>query len=73
MTCRGAQVWPVLSPHTFVVDQFRARFLLGAPLADAGAAVLALLARIGVGHRWMQVETLQRFDGVDAYAKAQGE
>jgi isocitrate dehydrogenase len=73
VTCRGAQVWPVLSPHTFVVDQFRARFLLGAPVADAGGAVLALLARIGAGHRWMQVETLQRFDGVDAFAKAQGE
>jgi isocitrate dehydrogenase len=73
VTCRGAQVWPVLSPHSFVVDHFRARFLVAAPLAQPEAAVLALLARVGASHRWMQVETLQRFDGVDGFAKAPGE
>ena len=66
ISCRGAQVWPVLSPHTFTVDHFRARFLLRQPATDAGPAILDLLSRIGAAHRWMQVETLQRFDGVMA-------
>ena len=73
VTCRGAQVWPSLSPHTFVVDHFRARFQLRAPAPDAQGATLDLLSRIGAAHRWMHVETLQRFDGAEAYARAQGE
>lgn len=70
---RGAQVWPPQGGTTFLVDQFRARFLLRAPMADAGPAVLDLLGRIGGPRRWMHVEMLQRFDGVDAFSKAQDE
>jgi isocitrate dehydrogenase len=70
---RGAQVWPPQGGTTFLVDQFRARFMLQQPVEDAQAAVLALLARIGQGRRWMHIEMLQRFDGVDAFSKAQDE
>lgn len=71
---RGAQVWPPQGGTTFLVDHFRARFLLPSPPAgDPAVAVMELLARIGREHRWMHVEILQRFDGVDAFSKAQGE
>lgn len=74
VSSRGAQVWPVAQPHTYVVDHFRARFMLTAPAPDEGnAAIAALLARVGEQHRWMHVEKLQRFDGADAFTKDQGE
>ena len=73
---RGVQVWPT-SGETFVVDHFHCRFpLRGAPSAlgaDENAAVTDLLTRIGREHRWMHVEKLQRFDGQDGFARAQGE
>ncbi len=70
---RGAQVWPPTGGRAYLVDHFRARFLLAAPIDDGGAEIADLLARVGVGHRWMHLEKLQRFDGVDAFAKGQGE
>jgi isocitrate dehydrogenase len=71
---RGAQVWPTLGGHTFLVDHFRARFLFHElPVGDGVAEITDLLARVGREHRWMHIETLQRFDGADAFSKAQGE
>jgi isocitrate dehydrogenase len=71
---RGVQVWPPMGGYTFVVDHFRARFLLRRPVQGDGVAEIAdLLARVSRQHRWMHLEKLQRFDGTDGYAKAQGE
>jgi isocitrate dehydrogenase len=37
------------------------------------AQILDLLQRISSTYRWVHVEKLQRFDGKDAFSKAQGE
>jgi len=74
VSSRGAQVWPVAQPHTFVVDHFRARFMFSAPPAGDGSAEIAdLISRVGREHSWMHVEKLQRFDGADGFTKDQGE
>jgi isocitrate dehydrogenase len=74
ISSRGTQVWPEAAGHTFLVDHFRARFLFREPpKGDAVAEITDLLTRIGRQHRWMHLEKLQRFDGADAYTKAQGE
>jgi isocitrate dehydrogenase len=71
---RGVQVWPAGGGETFLVDHFHCRFMLNQPLADDGnTEIVDLLSRIGRNHRWMHVEKLQRFDGQDGFAKAQGE
>jgi isocitrate dehydrogenase len=74
ISSRGAQVWPDPGGNTFLVDHFRARFLFREPpKGDAVAEITDLLTRIGRQHRWMHLEKLQRFDGADAFSKAQGE
>lgn len=74
ISSRGAQVWPEMGGNTFLVDHFRARFLFREPpKGDAVAEITDLLQRIGRQHRWMHLEKLQRFDGADAFTKAQGE
>ncbi|NOG69856.1 NADP-dependent isocitrate dehydrogenase [Roseicella sp. DB1501] len=68
---RGAQVWPEMGGHTFLVDHFRARFMFREPpKGDAVSEITDLLNRIGRQHRWMHLEKLQRFDGADAFSKA---
>jgi isocitrate dehydrogenase len=60
--------------HAFTVGHFAARFMLRAPVQGDGVAEIAdLLHRVARQHRWMHLEKLQRFDGRDAFAKAQGE
>jgi len=74
ISSRGTQVWPEQGGNTFLVDHFRARFLFKEPpKGDAVAEITDLLNRIGRQHRWMHLEKLQRFDGADAFSKAQGE
>lgn len=74
ISSRGTQVWPEQGGNTFLVDHFRARFLFREPpKGDAVAEITDLLQRIGRQHRWMHLEKLQRFDGADAFSKAQGE
>jgi isocitrate dehydrogenase len=70
---RGVQVWPPAGGRSFLVDHFLCRFAARDDAADAEAAVPDLLARLARGHRWMHVEKLQRFDGTDGFARAQGE
>lgn len=72
---RGTMVYPERGAKTDCVDHWRCRFiLLESALDIAPEAMDALLDRIGEkGLRWMQIEKLQRFDGEDAYTKAQGE
>ncbi|WP_149535883.1 NADP-dependent isocitrate dehydrogenase [Siccirubricoccus phaeus] len=68
---RGAQVWPAMGGHTFLVDHFRARFLFKEPPKGNGITEITdLLQRIGRQHNWMHIEKLQRFDGAPAYSVA---
>ncbi len=71
---RGTRVYPATGGMTDCVDHWRCRFVRrdgGATFDDA--TVLALLARVGVGYRWMHVEKLEEHDGALAYTRAQGE
>ena len=72
---RGTLVYPARGANTDCVDHWRCRFVLHAPSVDIPkASIDDLLGRIAdKGLRWMQIEKLQRFDGADAYTKAQGE
>ncbi|MFZ4411104.1 MAG: NADP-dependent isocitrate dehydrogenase, partial [Paracraurococcus sp.] len=71
ISSRGAQVWPDIGGHTFLVDHFRARFMFKEPPKGNGVAEITdLLQRIGRQHNWMHLEKLQRYDGADAYSKA---
>jgi isocitrate dehydrogenase len=71
---RGTRVYPPTGAMPEYVDHYRCRFLLrdGAGELD-DAAILELLQRIGGRYRWMHVEKLQEFDGVQGFTKAQGE
>lgn len=71
---RGGQIWPQTAGTPFLVDHFLCRFTYRKSLGgnDTGD-ILELLRRIGNRHRWMHIEKLQRFDGTDAFARAQGE
>ncbi len=71
---RGAQVFPLKEGFTDCVDQWRCRFMpraAGAVVSDE--EILSLLAKIAVGHRWLNIEKLNEFDGSLGYTKAQGE
>ncbi len=72
---RGVQVFPApVGAKTDCVDHYRCRFMAtdtGGDLPDS--AIFELLAKLNATHRWMHIEKLQKFDGVDGFAKAQGE
>jgi isocitrate dehydrogenase len=71
---RGVQVHPPTGGTAFLVDHFDCRFMLKAPAPGNGTPeVTDLLARIGTQYGWMHTEKLQRFDGVDAFERSQGE
>jgi len=67
---RGLDVWPTSFPESFLVDQFRARFLsVDKPLS--GKDVVALQSRIvGAGFNITKTENLVTFDGVPGYSEA---
>jgi len=68
---RGSAVFPDTERSVSLVDHYRCRFVRanGGDLEDK--EILALLGRIGEGHRWMHVEKLQQFDGLDAFSRTQ--
>lgn len=71
---RGTKVYPPTGAITDCVDQFRCRFVLRSESGElADDALLALIQRIAGVFRWMHVEKLQEFDGVQGFTKAQGE
>ena len=57
------------------VDQWRCRIYLEQPVTEPSMAqVNKLLESIEAqGLRWMHIEKLCKFDGVDSFTKAQGE
>jgi len=72
---RGTKVYPAVSAATDCVDHWRCRFVLrdAAPEREVDLAILALVARVALQHRWMHLEKLLEIDGVEAFTKAQGE
>jgi len=71
---RGTMVYPAAQGPAALVDHYRCRFVAREADMDLDdGAVLDLLGRMGRSHRWMHVEKLQQFDGVDAFSKSQGQ
>ena len=75
MSNRGVQVYPpAKGAKTDCVDHYRCRFMAVDTSKDlSDADIFALLTKLQGAHRWMHIEKLQKFDGVEGYAKAQGE
>ncbi len=74
LTNRGVQVWPPMGGNAFVVDHFCAGVPLPKPLVGEGVAEIAdRLQRLSRQHRWMRLEILQSFGGLDGFTKARGE
>lgn len=71
---RGMMVYPSGDGPVGLVDHYRCRFVGRAPGLEIGdATIIDLLGRLGAEFRWMHVEKLQQFDGVDGFHKAQGQ
>jgi len=72
---RGTQVYPDNGNRTDCVNHWRCRFMIDTPQEDLPLdEVTSLLKQIeNNGLRWMHTEKLNRFDGEDAFTKAQGE
>ncbi|MGI9089974.1 MAG: NADP-dependent isocitrate dehydrogenase, partial [Gemmatimonadaceae bacterium] len=71
---RGTAVWPEFGQRTSLVDAYQCRFMSPDQSGEAtDAQIAALLQRIASAYRWVHIEKLQRFNGKDAFSKAQGE
>lgn len=72
---RGTMVYPGSGAATDCVDHWRCRFIVDKPGEDLDhdqvAKLLSQLSQAGL--RWMHLEKLNRFDGEDAFTRAQGE
>jgi isocitrate dehydrogenase len=68
---RGLDVWPTSFPESFLVDQFRCRFLSDGYAPLSGAQVIALQTRINdAGFDITKTENLVTFDGKPGYSEA---
>jgi isocitrate dehydrogenase len=68
---RGLDVWPTSFPESFLVDQFRLRFLSDDYVGLSGQDVIALQSRIvEAGFNITKTENLVTFDGVPGYSEA---
>ena len=68
---RGLDVWPTSFPESFLVDQFRARFLSNDYAALSGQDVVDLQGRIvAAGFNITKTENLVTFDGTPGYSEA---
>jgi isocitrate dehydrogenase len=68
---RGLDVWPTSFPESFLVDQFRARFLSNDYASLSGKDVVDLQSRIvAAGFNITKTENLVTFDGVPGYSEA---
>lgn len=72
---RGTQVYPSNGNQTDCVDHWRCRFMAEQVGSDLKLDEMTpLLERIEInGLTWMHIEKLNRYDGEDAFTKAQGE
>lgn len=75
---RGTKVYPAMGAITDCIDQYRCRFLFkedtaNLPDAETDAALIGLVRRISMQHKWAHLEKLQEFNGQPGYTKAQGE
>jgi isocitrate dehydrogenase len=72
---RGTAVWPDTGHGTSLVDAYQCRFVATGPVAAevTDAQIVELLQRVSSTYRWVHLEKLQRFNGKDAFSKAQGE
>ena len=69
---RGQAVYPNRHPETFLVDQYRCRFLAPAPIRHED--LVSLLGRlVGSGLDLLKMEGLFEFDGEPGYSLGQGE
>ncbi|MDQ6717265.1 MAG: isocitrate dehydrogenase, partial [Gemmatimonadota bacterium] len=68
---RGSSVFPNTERKVSLVDHYRCRFVCDGAGELTDNEILSLIARIGETHRWMHVEKLQQFDGVDAFTRTQ--
>jgi isocitrate dehydrogenase len=73
ISSRGTKLYPGVSAVTDTVDAFTARCMKSDGSTASDAEILDLLARVGAKAPWTHVETLNVFDGVNGYTKAQGE
>jgi isocitrate dehydrogenase len=71
---RGTTVFPLTEKPVGLVDHYWCLFVARKPEGEVpDTAILDLLQRLGTDHRWMHVEKLQQFDGVDGFSKAAGQ
>jgi len=72
---RGTMVYPLTGTTPDVVDQWRCRLYLETPVVEVSLAMVneVLQAVEAQNLRWMHIEKLCKFDGVDSFTKAQGE
>jgi isocitrate dehydrogenase len=72
---RGVKVYPgIPASQPDLTDCFRCRFVAreqGHDMSDA--AICDLIGNVNKSYRWMHIEKLNVFDGVQAYSKAHGE
>jgi isocitrate dehydrogenase len=74
ISSRGAQVFPTVGGEIDTVDHWRCRFITTSEIGGVSdRQIMMLVSCIGATDRWMHIEKLQQFDGVDAFTKAQGE
>ena len=70
---RGSQVYPVKAAAFDGIDHHRCRFYKRDGSGVSESEILDLLTKVGAKHRWIHLERLAQYDGVDAFSKAQGE
>jgi isocitrate dehydrogenase len=74
ISSRGTVVYPENNPNTDLVDHWRCRFVARHPATPVtDEAVQKLLSHLHDQVSWMHLEKLYRFDGKEAFSKAQGE
>ncbi|RZI46389.1 NADP-dependent isocitrate dehydrogenase [Candidatus Finniella inopinata] len=74
LSCRGLTIYPDMDiSHLHLIDHIRCCFTLkNACLEMVDDHIVSLLKTVGEKYRWMHVEKLQTFDGVEAFSKAHG-
>lgn len=75
MSNRGQKVWPAGSPETFIVDEYRCRFMPNQPgSVITQAQIIGVLQRLSdAGFSFVKTENLYNYDGQLGYTLSQGE